>query len=289
MMNEIEDLSIINESLQQKEDSANTTIKQSDLFDQNEHDFDHSSIKQESNQTMIEIDTDLLPPTLLKKINKNVLSTSFLLSIFDNIVGPRCIHQWKIKYKNADNQLNQDFFTNDLMKYVAIHTLNGELYQGKLFNQLKFRLYLISEVECAIFAVFFDASTFQSTSFSNNSESANYNNSDSNSSSGGGQDKAQTSLNCLSIIVPLDQKDILLKYYGDNTKFFINFFENMIIEFKINAHIQPKANQITKAIEFLTKSIRNFCQMSIVLENKDLMSQNEDLESQENVKITVNK
>lgn len=49
-----------------------------------------------------------------------------------------------------------------------------------------------------------------------------------------------TSLNSFSLIVPLERKDILLKFYGDATRFFINAFENIIMEFKVYAHIKPK-------------------------------------------------
>lgn len=49
-----------------------------------------------------------------------------------------------------------------------------------------------------------------------------------------------TSLNSLSIIVPIERKDIFLKYYGDATRFFLNAFENIVMEFKIYAHLKPK-------------------------------------------------
>jgi hypothetical protein len=73
------------------------------------------------------------------------------------------------------------------------------------------------------------------------------------------QAKIATSLNCFSMIVPLSKKEILLSNYGDNTKFFINSFENMITEYKVFAQIKPKIDNVTTAIEDLSISIKNFC------------------------------
>lgn len=93
------------------------------------------------------------------------------------------------------------------------------------------------------------------------------------------------------MIVPLERKDILLKYFGDATRFFLNAFENIVLEFKINAHIKPKvvltnpqivksqqfkfflsykANHITKAIENLTHSLKEFVSNLITLKVRGL-------------------
>ncbi len=80
---------------------------------------------------------------------------SFVLCIFDNIVGPKIVHHWTTERQLEDH----------LLKYIAIHTLNGELYQDQLVSQHKYRLYLIKEVELAVFSIFFDASTIQTCSY----------------------------------------------------------------------------------------------------------------------------
>lgn len=95
-------------------------------------------------------------------VDANLTSVSFLLCLFDNIVGPKIVHHWLVQdagrgAQHADEQL---------LKYVAVHTLNGELYQDKLHSNLKYRLYLIQEIDRAIFSVFFDASTITSANAS---------------------------------------------------------------------------------------------------------------------------
>jgi hypothetical protein len=50
-----------------------------------------------------------------------IMNMSFLLSIFDNIVGPKIVHYWSM-------ESNESKLNDYLLKYIAIHTLNGELY-----------------------------------------------------------------------------------------------------------------------------------------------------------------
>lgn len=50
-----------------------------------------------------------------------ISSISFLLCVFDNIVGPKIVHYWRMD----ENETN---LSDYLLKYIAIHTLNGELY-----------------------------------------------------------------------------------------------------------------------------------------------------------------
>lgn len=185
--------------------------------------------------------------------NENLKQASFLLSIFDNIVGPKLVHHWALDKNN--------FLNDELLKYISIHTLNGELYQDKLLNQQKFRLYLIQEIGYAIFSTFFDASTFSSSSYSSggvnswlneNTTSQLSNNGDLNqtviddeanidtANNNNNNLSEPTMLNCLSLILPLEKKEFLLSAYGENTQFFINIFENMIIEFKVFAQIKNK-------------------------------------------------
>lgn len=197
--------------------------------------------------TLIEIDK--ISHGLTKQEN-DLLNISFLLCIFDNIVGPKIVYHWTTK-----NPLN-----DHLLKYIAIHTLNGELYQDKLNSQHKYRLYLIKEVELAIFSVFFDASTILTSSYGPQSEPQNY----------------QTSLNCFSLIVPLKNKSILFDHYGDNTQFLINSFENLILEYKVFAQVKPKLNKITTAIEDLTESIKTFCSTLSLLSIRGIYPVNSD-------------
>ena len=224
--------------------------------------------------------------------NDDILQMSFMLSIFDNIVGPRVVHHWRTKLisskDSSNSQPSTQYEAADLLKYVAIHTLNGELYQDKLVNQLKFRLYLIQEVECAVFSVFFDAHTMTTSSFSHevNEENLPQNKNSSltlNRSNKSrlqvSSDYVQTALNCFSVIVPLEHKDIFLKFYGDNTTFFLNWFENIVMEYKIYAHIMPKVNQITKAVRFLTESLRQFCNNLIILQNRGLYNHGARIQS----------
>lgn len=104
----------------------------------------------------------------------NVEQMAFLLSVFDNIVGPKIVHFWQFAdttnsspaRKSNIKSLYKYPLDSQMLKYIAIHTLNGELYQDKLKNQFKYRLYLIKEVECAIFSIFFDAFTISSAASS---------------------------------------------------------------------------------------------------------------------------
>ena len=145
--------------------------------------------------------------------------------------------------------------------------------KDKLLNQHKFRLYLIKEIECAIFSIFFDASTIPTCSYGQQS----------NNNASKSLAEVQTTLNCFSLIVPLVNKAILFDHYGDNTNFFVNCFDNMILEFKVFAHIKPKVlnnfrsshlivyfikfylikkkkiKNVTAAIQNLTQSIQTFC------------------------------
>lgn len=196
-----------------------------------------------------------------KKIEaeNDMFGMSFLLCIFDNIVGPKIVHHW-----TTNEQLD-----DHLLKYIAIHTLNGELYQDKLINQHKYRLYLIKEIECAIFSVFFDANTMLTCSYGQN-----------------GGDKS-TSLNCFSLIVPLKNKNILFDHYGDNTRLFMNSFENFILEYKVYAQVKPKINQITTAIQNLTESIKEFCSCLNLLRARGIYSINFDYELKVPYKIHV--
>jgi hypothetical protein len=202
--------------------------------------------------TTIELDDE---NSSLKDVENDIYQMSFLLAIFDNIVGPKVIHYWKTESRKSDrtqNKINMNI-DDQLLKYIAIHTLNGELYQDKLTNQQKFRLYLIKEVECAVFSVFFDASTISTTSYgsSNCSEDMGVDEEDDSINSSALSSSSEnltrtnkhivsTSLNCFSVIVPLEKKDIFLKHYGDNTNFFINSLENIILEYKVFAQIKPK-------------------------------------------------
>lgn len=228
---------------------------------------------QTNRRTLIKLDEDIVtsPPRLAlmnhnssnHQINNDLSEISFLLSIFDNIVGPRVVHYWSIEQASGKNANLDDH----LLKYIAIHTLNGELYQDKLNNQQKFRLYLIKEIECAIFSIFFDASTL-STLSSGNSDNG-YDDFSLNNNRHLVR-PAQTCLNCFSIIVPLNKKNILLQNYGENTKFFINSFENMILEYKVYAHIKPKVDQITLGIDDLTRSIKMFCKQLCTIRSRGL-------------------
>jgi hypothetical protein len=101
-------------------------------------------------------------PLDLAQFDVNLSSISFLLCIFDNIVGPKIVHHWVLDANVAQN------IDDRLLKYIAVHTLNGELYQEKLHSNLKYRLYLIQEIDRAILSVFFDASTVNVTSSSYN-------------------------------------------------------------------------------------------------------------------------
>ncbi len=182
----------------------------------------------------------------------DLLNMSFLLCIFDNIVGPKIVHHWTTNKPLEDH----------LLKYIAIHTLNGELYQDKLISQHKYRLYLIKEVEYAIFSVFFDASTMVTCAYEQPNECGN----------------VSTSLNCFSLVVPLKNKNILFDHYGDNTRFFMSSFENMVLEYKVFAQVKPKIEKVTTAIQNLTESIEKFCSTLNLLRIRGIYPVNFDYE-----------
>ena len=199
--------------------------------------------------TTIELDEENVDSS--SDADNDIYHMSFLLAIFDNIVGPKVVHYWQTQAKSSaatQSRSKMAHIDDQLLKYIAIHTLNGELYQDKLINQQKFRLYLIKEIEYAVFSVFFDASTITTASYGS-SCSDDLGSFDKSNASSPENDAASekssrnvvaTSLNCFSVIVPLDKKDILLKNYGLNTSFFISSFENMILEYKVFAQIKPK-------------------------------------------------
>lgn len=190
----------------------------------------------------------------IKTNDERLTDISFLLSIFDNIVGPKIVHIWKF-YVNSKNVLQQSANLNDnLLKYIAVHTLNGELYQDKLLGQVKYRLYFVNEINCAIFSVFFDAETSEmntinssymnsmmnsdvSCTNSSKNESDNLNRKNSTKSS---SENFSTLNNCLSLIFPLDKNDLFFKKTLLSSDIFLNYFENVILEFKVFAHIRPK-------------------------------------------------
>lgn len=177
--------------------------------------------------------------SLVTRINnfsfKTNKSLSFLHAVFDNIVGPKCLHFWST---------HTNEFNNCLLKYIAVHTLNGELYnQDKLFNSFKYRFYSIKEVNYAMMSIFFDANTIytqnhhhmlsMSINTNNRKDSSIY----SSSSSLNQMNHMQlTVLNCLSIIVPLELQQYLL----DKSDFILSAFENCILEFRVLAEVLDK-------------------------------------------------
>lgn len=157
-----------------------------------------------------------------REINKDsnnatndILEISFLLCVFDNIVGPKIVHHWSTTSPLKDH----------ILKYISIHTLNGELYQDKLTKEIKYRFYHIKEVDLAIFSVFFDANTIKSNSYGVQNDSSS---------------SQLTTLNCFSLVIPLKNKPILFDHYGDNTSFYLKYFENIILEYRVYAEIKPK-------------------------------------------------
>jgi hypothetical protein len=99
--------------------------------------------------TLIELDDDDIGNIngVEEDDDHDIYHMSFLLSIFDNIVGPKIIHYWSTAPKtNPQKYASKQDIDDQLLKYIAIHTLNGELYQDKLISQQKYRLYLIQEV-----------------------------------------------------------------------------------------------------------------------------------------------
>lgn len=196
----------------------------------------------------------------------DVLDISFVLCIFDNIVGPKIVHHWTTTDKPLEDHL---------LKYIAIHTLNGELYQDKLTSQHKYRLYLIKEVELAVFSIFFDASSLLTCSYGQQPQVNN------------AKCAQTTSLNCFSLVVPLANKKILFDHYGDNTKFFSNVFENIILEYKVFAEIKPKINKVTTAIENLTDSISTLCSTLSLLRTRGIYPVNSEHELKIPYKIHI--
>lgn len=148
---------------------------------------------------------------------------------------------------------SETILSDYLLKYIAIHTLNGELYLDKLINQQKYRMYIIKEIGYCIFSVFFDANTIVTTAAASASSASLASEVDSD-------EKPQTTLNCLSLILPFNENkpNVLVDHYGD-TQFLINSFENMILEYKIYAQIKPKQRKTTSAIQDLTQLIKKFC------------------------------
>ena len=206
-----------------------------------------STLKNSSSTTFIKLENDITNG-IKRSIDKDNFELSFLLSIFDNIVGPKIVHYW--------TTVNNEKTNDQLLKYIAIHTLNGELYQDKLYNQHKYRFYLIKEIDCAIFSVFFDASTISSggsgrevesiepsddESVFNPSSPSSYSIKKSNNKSKKpNPTKVETTLNCFSMITPLNNKNLIFDHYGDNTRLYLNYFENIIQEYKVLAQISPK-------------------------------------------------
>lgn len=184
--------------------------------------------------------------TSIKTNDERLTDISFLLSIFDNIVGPKIIHVWKLNL-NSNFLEQKPHLTDNLLKYIAVHTLNGELYQDKLFGKVKYRLYFINEINCAIFSVFFDAETIDMNNMNSSinsikkSDSKNeLENSNRKNSSKIITENFPTLNNCLSLIFPLDKKDLFFKTTLLTSDIFLNYFENVILEFKVFAHVRPK-------------------------------------------------
>ncbi|CAF0732071.1 unnamed protein product [Brachionus calyciflorus] len=211
---------------------------------------------------------------------------SFLLSIFDNIVGPKIIHYWKIETKDKNEQFEID---DDLLKYISVHTLNGELYQDKMMGQIKYRLYLIKEVNCAIFSVFFDACTYEACNYNTffNNQKNNLDGDSTNEDKNNTQ-KNQALNNCLSVILPFNKSHIFLGDNEDHTQLFVNIFENLVMEFKIMAHIKPKINKVSAAIEDMTRMILNLCENILTLEKRGLdrsIKENTSIENKTRISI----
>jgi hypothetical protein len=146
-------------------------------------------------------------------------------------------------------------------------------------------MYIIKEIGYCVFSVFFDANTI-STSSSSGSMSENY---DDLHDHGSSIQKVATTLNCFSVILPLDGKqNILVDHYGD-TQLLINSFENIILEYKVYAQIRPKVNRTTAAIENLTRSIKQFCLNLNILRTRGIHPiSNYDIELKHPARIHVN-
>ena len=155
-----------------------------------------------------------------------------------------------------------------MLKYIAVHTLNGELYnQEKLFNCFKFRFYSIKEINYALLTIFFEANTIitqhhRQQHHHNHKESIR----SSNSSLNQFNNMQLTVLNCFSIIIPLEFQQYLL----DKSEFIMNAFENSILEFRVLAEVMEKVNNVTLAIQHLSKCVEELCDSLKVLENKGI-------------------
>lgn len=97
----------------------------SEECEENNKSFTSNDYSCSSKTTVLNAD-DFNSNSRIKSKNQNndyISNMSFLLSIFDNIVGPKIVHYWTMKQAESSKKLN-DY----LLKYIAIHTLNGELY-----------------------------------------------------------------------------------------------------------------------------------------------------------------
>lgn len=142
---------------------------------------------------------------------------------------------------------------------------------------------MIKEIGYCIFSVFFDANTISTTTANGSNESYDY----LNDSFMQSKQATSTTLNCFSVIIPLDCKNILVDHYGD-TKFMINSFENIILEFKVYAQIKSKINRTTSAIENLTHLIKKFCLNLNVLRQRGIHPiSNYDLELKNPVRVHI--
>jgi len=192
---------------------------------------------------------------------ESTFKITFLLSLFDNIVGPKTVHHWTHKL----NELNEN--NHYLLRYISLHTLNGELYnQEKLVtSSYKYRFYFIKEIECAIMSIFFDASTINVTTFGSSSfgnllkgkKKANKNENEKHHN---------TTLNCFSIIVPYEHRQFLL----DKSSLLMSAFSNFILEYKVYAEIKEKINNVTTAISHLSGCIEKLCSDLYTLDTKGI-------------------
>jgi hypothetical protein len=159
-------------------------------------------------------------------------SLSFLHAVFDNIVGPKCLHFWSTHTHD---------FNNYLLKYMAVHTLNGELYnQDKLLNSFKYRFYSIKEVNYSLLTIFFDANTIFTQNHQHLMSTRKDSLYSSNCSLNQTSQQLLTVLNCFSIIVPLELQQYLL----DKSDFIMNAFENCILEFRVFAEVMDKVRDL---------------------------------------------
>jgi hypothetical protein len=157
-------------------------------------------------------------------------SVSFLLGSFDNVVGPMVVHYWHIKEADEKYILGEE-----ILKYIAVRLLNSELHDDKLGSLHKFRYYMVREIERVIFSIFFEASSLSNEYSSGSSQAA---------AAAASENKVPTSLNCLSMIIPLVYNDEFFFDYLEDTRFLINAIENYIIEYKVHAHLKQKVDEI---------------------------------------------